>query len=82
MFCQTCWAVVVYLDPGCPLYVTGHVQQLVHVNLQLWNGLLLQQHGKKRTVSSFFRNMERKPLILLFVLGSWSFCVDTTKFDH
>lgn len=56
-----CWAVGTYLDPGCPLHVTRHVQQLVHVDLQLWYGLLLQQHGKKGTVSSFFRNMERKP---------------------
>lgn len=31
-----------HLDPGSPLYVTGHVQQLVHINLQLGDGFLLE----------------------------------------
>lgn len=71
-----------YLDPGCPLYVTRHVQQLVHVDLQLGYGLLLQPYGKKRTVSSFSRNMERKPSSCFSFSASWSFCVDTTRFDR
>lgn len=64
-----CCLVGIYLDPGCPLYVTRHVQQLVHIYLQLWDGLLLQQHGKKSTVNSFFINMERKPSSFLSFLA-------------
>lgn len=30
-----------YLDPGSPFNIAGHIQQLVHIDLQLWDGLLL-----------------------------------------
>lgn len=44
MHVLTCLFVcVTYLDPGCPFDVTGHIQQFVHVYLQLWDGLLLKQ---------------------------------------
>lgn len=32
---------ITYLHPGCPLNITGHIQQFIHIYLKLRNGLLL-----------------------------------------
>lgn len=53
----------IYLDPGCPLYVARHVQQLVHVYLQLWDGLLLQQGRRKKHGKFLLQKRGRKTLI-------------------
>lgn len=34
-------ACVSYLDPGCPFNITGHVEQFIHIYLQLGDGLFL-----------------------------------------